>query len=127
MTTGINNPNNYYINLVTEFPPRPINNEAELIATQKRINSILDQDNLTQDDQDYLRVLGMLIYEYEEKYEPIPELKNGNLLQALMEEYNLQTQDFLDIFETKETVLEILQGKRMMNSHESNKLSGKYY
>lgn len=127
MTTGIKTPNNYYINLVTEFPPRPINDEADLIATQQRIYSLLAKNNLTQDDQDYLRVLGILIYEYEEKYEQIPELKNGDLLQALMEEYHLHIQDFLDIFETEETILEVLQGKRMMNSQEYKNLIGKYY
>jgi HTH-type transcriptional regulator/antitoxin HigA len=127
MTTGIKTPNNYYINLVTEFPPRPISNEVELRATQHRVNTILDKENLTQDDRDYLRVLGMLIYEYEEKYERLPELKNADLLQALMEEYNLQIKDFLDIFETEETISGVLQGKRMINSQEYQNLIRKYY
>ena len=63
MTTGIENPSKYYIEPINSFPPRPINNQAELIATQNKINSILDKQNLTQDDKDYLRVLGMLVYE----------------------------------------------------------------
>ena len=72
MTTGIENPSKYYIELINSFPPRPINNQAELIATQNKINSILDKQNLTQDDKDYLQVLGMLVYEYEETHEVIP-------------------------------------------------------
>jgi HTH-type transcriptional regulator / antitoxin HigA len=74
MTTGINPPSNYYMELITDFPPRPVTNDAELTATQERINSILDKRNLTQDDRDYLRVLGILVYEYEEEYEPMPKL-----------------------------------------------------
>lgn len=122
MTTGLKTSSNYYLELVTAFPPRPITNEAELIATQQRINNILDTKVLTQDDRDYLRVLGMLIYEYEKKHEPTPELEARELLQALMEEYNLQIQDFLSIFETEETILEILQSKRSINSQEFQKL-----
>jgi HTH-type transcriptional regulator/antitoxin HigA len=36
---------------------------------------------------------------------------------------NLQIQDFLSIFETEETILEILPGKRNINSQESKKLA----
>ncbi|MCY7278129.1 MAG: transcriptional regulator, partial [Phormidesmis sp. CAN_BIN44] len=61
MTTGLETPSSYYIELLNTFPPRPINSEAELIATQNRINSILDQATLAQDDRDYLKVLGMLV------------------------------------------------------------------
>jgi HTH-type transcriptional regulator/antitoxin HigA len=50
MTSGLKIPSNYYIKLITTFPPRPITNEDELIATQNQINSILDQGNITQDD-----------------------------------------------------------------------------
>jgi HTH-type transcriptional regulator/antitoxin HigA len=127
MTTGIKKTNDYYLNLVTDFPPRPISNEAELTATKQRINGILDENNLTPDDRDYLRVLSVLVYEYEEKHEPIPELKDGELLQALIEELGLQIQDFLPIFDTEETVLEILQGCRTINPQQSRKLMNKYY
>ena len=80
MTTGIKNPSKYYIELINSFPPRPINNQAELITTQNKINSILDKQNLTQDDKDYLRVLGILVYEYEETHEVIPEIQGIELL-----------------------------------------------
>ncbi len=74
ITTGFKTPNNYYIELITTFPPRPIMNEVELIATQNRINFILDKGSLTKDDRDYLKILGMLVYEYEEKHENIPTI-----------------------------------------------------
>ncbi len=71
MTTGLKTPSSYYIELITTFPPRPITNEAELIATQNQINSFLDKGKLTQDDRDYLKVLGTLVYDYEDKNEPM--------------------------------------------------------
>ncbi|MCV3214220.1 transcriptional regulator [Plectonema radiosum NIES-515] len=63
MTSCLKTPSSYYIELITTFPPRPITNEAELIATKNRINSILDNRNLTQNDRDYLKVLGTLVYD----------------------------------------------------------------
>ena len=104
--------------LINTFPSRPITHEAELIATQNRINSILDQGNLTQDDTDYLKVLGTLIYDYEEKYEPIPTLKGAELLKALLEESNLQPEDLVDICESESTVLDILNGKRQLTDNQ---------
>ncbi|MBD2208130.1 transcriptional regulator [Calothrix sp. FACHB-1219] len=122
MTTGLTTPSPYYLSLITEFPPRPITNDAELIATQQKINSILDKNNLNQDDRDYLQVLGMLVYDYEEKNEKFPELTDGELLQTLMTEYNLKIQDFLVIFEQEQTILDILNGKRKLNSQEALKV-----
>jgi HTH-type transcriptional regulator/antitoxin HigA len=122
MTTGLTTPSPYYLNLITEFAPRPITNDAELMATQQRINSILDKNNLNQDERDYLRVLGMLVYDYEEKNEQLPRLSDAELLQALMEDYNLKIPDFLEIFQQEQTILDILNGKRQLNSQEAFKL-----
>jgi HTH-type transcriptional regulator / antitoxin HigA len=58
MTTGLKTPSNYYIQLINTFSPRPINNEAELLATQEQIDAIVDKQNITQDDKDYLKVFG---------------------------------------------------------------------
>ncbi len=122
MTTGLTTPSPYYLNLITEFAPRPITNDVELVATQQRINSILDRKNLNQDDRDYLNVLGMLVYDYEEKNEQFPELTDRELLTTLMEDYNLNIQDLLGIFEQEQVILEILNGKRQLTSQETFKV-----
>ena len=122
MMTGLTIPSSYYLSLITEFAPRPITNDLELSITQQRINTILDQKNLSQDDRDYINVLGMLVYDYEEKNEQFPKLTDGELLQTLMEDYNLEIRDFLGIFEQEQTILDILDGKRQLNSQETFKL-----
>jgi len=126
MTIGLKKSNDDYLNLVIEFPPRPITNEIEWRNIQQRINSILEKKNLTQDDRDYLRVLGMLVYDYEQKFEPMPKLENAELLEALMQDYDLKIQDFLVVFDTEEKVLSILQNKRKMTIEEYQKLSSLY-
>jgi HTH-type transcriptional regulator / antitoxin HigA len=63
-----------YIELLKAFPPRPITAEEELMATQTAIDSLLDKGELTRDERDYLHVLGMLVYEYEQTLEPIPDI-----------------------------------------------------
>ncbi|MDY7004403.1 MAG: transcriptional regulator [Cyanobacteriota bacterium] len=126
MTIGFKTPNNYYIELITTFPPRPITNEAELIATQNRINSILDKGSLTKDDRDYLKVLGMLVYEYEEKYEPIPTIRGVELLKALLEESQLYPQDLIPILGNESIVLEVLNGNYKLSENQIQEL-GKFF
>jgi HTH-type transcriptional regulator / antitoxin HigA len=123
MTSGLKSPSSYYIELITTFAPRPITNEAELIATQNRINSILDKGNLTQDDKDYVNVLGTLVYDYEEKNEPMPILKGVALLKALLEESNLQPKHLITICESESNILDILNGKAKLNGNQIKQLA----
>jgi HTH-type transcriptional regulator / antitoxin HigA len=91
-----------YIELLTTFPPRPINAEEELIATQAAIDSLLDKGELTRNERDYLHVLGMLVYEYEQTLEPIPDIYGVELLKALIENFELRQKDLVPIFKTEE-------------------------
>ena len=122
MTTGLKTPSSYYLQLINTFPPRPINNEAELLATQKQIDTIIDKQNITQDDKDYLKVLGTLVYEYEQKHEPIPVLRGLELIQALMAEENLQPRDLVSIFDDESTVTKILENKEEITAKQIQKL-----
>lgn len=122
MTTGIENHSDYYRDLINSFLPRPITKEDELIATQKQINSILDKKQLTQDDKDYLKVLGMLVYEYEEMHEIIPEIKGVELLKAITEESGTQHQDLINIFKSRLVILDILEGKQQLTKEQEQKL-----
>jgi HTH-type transcriptional regulator/antitoxin HigA len=123
MTTGWKTPSSYYMEIITTFPPRPITCEAELIATQNRIDFIVSWRNLTQDDRDYLNVLGTLVYDCEQKHEPIPVLKGIALLKALMVEDNIQEKDLVDIFESESWVSEMMDGKRELTASQIQKLA----
>jgi HTH-type transcriptional regulator/antitoxin HigA len=100
-----------------------ITNEQELIATKNQINPILDQRNITQDDRDYLRVLGTLVYNYEQQHEIIPTLTGIPLLQALLEESNLQPKDLTSILQSESIVLDILNGNRQLTANQIQDLA----
>lgn len=95
-----------------------ITDEDEFKATQNRINSILDKQNITQDDRDYLKVLSTLVYDYENQHETIPTLKGITLIKALLEESSLQPQDLIPICKSKSRVLDILDGKSQLTECE---------
>jgi HTH-type transcriptional regulator/antitoxin HigA len=101
-----------YLELLKQYPPRPIDNEEDLEMMQQVINRLLDKPQLTVEEREYLNVLGALIYEYEENQEPIPDIYGIELLKFILEERNLQKQDLLSIFESKSTLDDILDGQQ---------------
>ena len=112
-----------YIELLKAFPPRPITAEEELMATQEAIDSLLDKGELTPDERDYLNLLGMLVYEYEQTLEPIPDIYGVELLKALIEDFELRQKDLVPIFKTESIVSDILREKRQLTTEHIQKLA----
>lgn len=122
MTPGIPS-TNAYIELLTSFPPRPITSEDELITTQKVIDSLIDKEELTSDEQDYLNVLGTLVHEYEEKSTTIPDIHGIELLKGLIDEFGLPENDLVSIFTTESIVSEVLSKKRQLTVTQISQLA----
>ena len=123
MTTGLKPPSNYYRKLIVNFPPRSIANEAEYQANQAQINKILERSNLTEDDRAYLNILGLTIYDYEEKHEQLPILSGVELIHALLEESNLTLQDLVPVLGSESLVRSILKGEESLTGKYIEKLS----
>jgi len=91
------------------------------------LDRIVDADEITPEQQDYINILGMLIYEYEEKYVSIPDLSGVELLKALIHEFNLQQKDLVPIFKTESIVSAILNGKRKFTVEHIEKLANFFH
>ena len=70
MSVGIKFSNDRYLELMLAFPPRPIACDADLTLVQQQVNRLLDSGLVGKDKRDYLELLGLLIYDYEERNEP---------------------------------------------------------
>lgn len=112
-----------YVELLNTFPPRPIKSDEELLATQNVIDSLLERTPLTLDEQDYLDLLGTLVYEYEQTQEPVPDIYGIELLKALMVEYGFHESDLIPIFETESMVSDILTEKSELTVNHIQKLA----
>ena len=67
-------------------------------------------------------MLGSLVYDYEQQHEPMPVLKGIDMIEALLEESNLQPKDLIPILGTVTDVENILSGKRAPSQDEIEKL-----
>lgn len=112
-----------YVELINIFPPRPITSEAQLLATQEIIDSLLDKEELNSDELEYLDVLGTLVYEYEKKQELIPDIYGVELLKALIMELGLRQKDLVPVFKTESIVSAVLSGQRQLTAKHIQQLS----
>jgi HTH-type transcriptional regulator / antitoxin HigA len=116
-----------YVELLQDFPPRPITNEMELAAMQAVVDALLDRPELTADEQDYLNVLGTLISEYEQTLEPLPDISGLELLEVLIAEHNLRQKDLVPIFKTESIVSDVLHGRRKLTLEHIQKLAAFFH
>ena len=103
-----------YIQLLQHFPPRTITNEEQLKATQAQIDRLLDSNELSSEELDYLNVLGVLVFEYEQAQELIPDIYGIELLKVLIQERQLRQKDLVPIFKTESIISDILNKKRQL-------------
>lgn len=105
-----------YLELVRRFPLRPIRSDAELDRAIEVINSLVDQEKLTTDEDDYLEVLGDLIEKYEHEHHPIPPVSDADMLRHLIEARGTtQAAVAAETGIAVSTISEILAGKRGLN------------
>jgi HTH-type transcriptional regulator / antitoxin HigA len=112
-----------YLDLLNEFPPRPIKSNNDFIAVQKVIDALLDAEQLSPDQQEYLNLLGITISEYEEKTVEIPDIYGIELLNVLIEEWGLKQKELVPIFKTESIVSAVLNGHRQLTVEHIQKLA----
>ncbi len=98
------------------FPLRPIRTEEELDRAIEVINELLDRDRLSDDEEDYLDVLGDLVEKYEKKHHPIAPVSDAEMLAFLIESSGrTQAEVAAESGIAESTISEVLAGKRRLN------------
>ncbi|HEY9813482.1 MAG TPA: transcriptional regulator, partial [Candidatus Sericytochromatia bacterium] len=97
--------------------------EEELAATQDVVDFLIDRGSLTEDEKDYLNLLGTLVYEYEQKQSPLPDIHGVDLLKCLIEELGLRQKDLVTIFKTESIVSDVLNNRRKLTARHIQELA----
>lgn len=103
----------------------PINTESEYDSTISKINEFVDKGDLTQDEQDYLTLLGTLVMAYEDEHYPDAsfELRGVELLKALITEEKLRETDLLPVFKAQSNLKAILKGHQFITNEQAQLLA----
>jgi HTH-type transcriptional regulator/antitoxin HigA len=107
---------NRYLQLVEEFPLRPLRSERELAKATAIAGRLAVSPRLSRDEQDYLDVLAGLIERYEDEHHQIEATSGAELLAFLLEENGLsQAQLARETGIAKSTLSAVLQGRRRLS------------
>ena len=113
--------------LIARFPLRPIRTDAELDKAVDVIDELIDRDDLSAAESDYLDVLGDLVEKYEDEHVEMPHVSDGAMLRTLMEEKGVRQADVVRGTGISKTVLSlVLNGKRDLTREQIGALS-KYF
>jgi len=113
-----------YLELVRQFPLRPLNSDSDLDGAIAVIDSLIDRAKLSAPEQDYLDVLSDLVEVYETEAVPIKAVGDADLLRFLIENrQSSQTEVAKKAGIAESTISEVLAGKRKLNRSQIGKLA----
>ncbi|MBO0699585.1 MAG: helix-turn-helix domain-containing protein [Zavarzinella sp.] len=113
-----------YMELVRRFPLRPLRSAGDLDAAVEVLDSLLDQDELTTPEQDYLDVLSDLVEAYETEAVPMRPVGDADMLRFLIEGRGVTQAEVAErVGMPESTISEVLAGKRKLNRTQIGKLA----
>jgi HTH-type transcriptional regulator/antitoxin HigA len=116
---------NLYMDLIRQFPLRPIRSDEELDAATEVLDSLLDRFNeLTPEEHDYLDVLTDQVERYETETIPTQPLPDKVVLRQLIDAKGVsQAEVAAATGIAVSTISEVLSGKRKLNRAHVTKLA----
>ena len=124
MTLTINREN--YINLLAEFLPKVIENEAEYEDLLAKVEQLIFNKNKTIEQQNLQKLLVLLIEKYETEHYPIEAANPHKILQHLMEPKGILQADLVGVIGSSGVISEIIKGKRSISKAQAKAL-GDYF
>jgi HTH-type transcriptional regulator / antitoxin HigA len=119
---------NDYLELVRQFPLRPLRARREHLAAQVILSRMLGRENLTRGQTDYLAALARFVSDYEKErgFFQSKKLPPLEILRDLLEENRMTTSDLGDVIGSRGLASEILRGKRGMSKAVIRKLAKRF-
>jgi len=107
--------------------PRVITSKAQHDAYVSWLLELQRQKSLSRDDKEIVRLLILVIKDYESKHFPIEAASPREVLQELMEANNLRQKDLAPLLGGESVVSNILSGHRELNKHQIERLSQQFH
>lgn len=113
-----------YLDLIRQFPLRPLRSDADLNAAVAVVDGLIDGDDLTNAERDYLDVLSDLVESYEDAAVPMRVVDDAEMLRFLIENRNITQSELARRTRIAESTLsEVQSGKRTLTRSQIGKLA----
>jgi len=116
-----------YARLLAESMPTVVDSEGLNELYLEQVTELLRrEDSLSAAETQLLKLLTLLIEDFEEKHYAVPRAEPLAAVRFLMEQHNLKQKDLSDIFGTPSITSEVLSGKRELNKEHIRRLSKRF-
>jgi HTH-type transcriptional regulator / antitoxin HigA len=115
-----------YGELLSEKKPEVIATEGQNQAYIAILEDLTGRESVTEAEAKYIRLLTVLVEEYEAHQYPLPEAGPLDVLRHLMDVNGLRQKDLVDVFGTESIVSDVLNGKRDMTKEHIRRLSERF-
>lgn len=117
-----------YARLLSESLPMVIDSEGLNELYLEQVSELLRREGqLSAAETQLLKLLTLLIEDFEEKHYAVPPSGPLAVVTFLMEQHNLKQKDLTDIFGTPSITSEVLSGKRELNKEHIRRLSKRFH
>lgn len=101
-----------YKKLLCQYQPKVIKNEAENEVALKIVEQLMHNRNRTPEEDELYDLLVVLVEKFEqEHYKPGATSTPLSMLHFLMEQQEIEEQDLIPLFGSKDTLKKVLQGQ----------------
>jgi HTH-type transcriptional regulator/antitoxin HigA len=110
--------------LLGRIIPVAIDSEEEYGRMLAAAERLMDRgENLSEEEGRLLRLLAILIEDYEQRNYPLPKAPPDEMLKELLEEKGLKASDLWPVMGSKSHLSEILSGRRAVSKSQAKKLA----
>jgi len=111
-----------YARLLAGFSPVAIENNAEHDRALKAVAALMDKENRSSPEISLLKLLAVLIEDYEQRRYSMGDANPVDALKELMRARDMQAKDLWPVFGSKGITSEVLNGKRGISNKMARKL-----
>jgi antitoxin component HigA of HigAB toxin-antitoxin module len=113
-----------YAELLVRYQPATITSVVEAEAVQRQIDSLVDQETLSEAERRYLSLLGDLIIAWEAGKYDLPDISGREAVRELLLVHGLRQVDLVGaVFPTRSVASAVLSGKRPLSYETVRKLT----
>jgi HTH-type transcriptional regulator/antitoxin HigA len=116
-----------YARLLAESLPTVVDSEGLNELYLEQVSELLRrEDSLSPAERQLLKLLTLLVEDFEEKHYAVPSSGPLATVRFLMDQHSLKQKDLTDIFGTPSITSEVLSGKRELNKEHIRRLSKRF-
>ena len=116
-----------YARLLAESLPTVVDSEGLNELYLEQVSELLRrEDSLSPAETQLMKLLTLLIEDFEEKHYAVPRSGPLATVRFLMDQHSLKQKDLTDIFGTPSITSEVLSGKRELNKEHIRQLSKRF-